>query len=71
MGIKTTHYITRETAMAVMFSRLQQAKDEDLADMLESFPESHFRNYCIISKEEIEELDDFDKVRTIKDVTQF
>ncbi len=71
MEIKTTHYITREIAMQVMFSRLQQAKDEDLADMLESFPESHFRNYQVISSEDMEELSDFEKVRTIKDVTQF
>ncbi len=45
--------ITREVAQ-VMMSKLMSATDESLANMLEEFPESHFRNYCIVTQEELE-----------------
>lgn len=71
MSIKTSHYITRATALAVMFSKLQEIDNESLADMLEDFPESHFRNYRIITEEDMKELDEFKAIRTIKTVNEF
>lgn len=71
MSIKSTHYITRETALAVMFSKLQEVDNESLADMLEDFPESHFRNYRIITEDDLEELDEFGLQKTIKTVNEF
>lgn len=51
------HLISRETAMAIMISGILKVSDDVLADMLESFPESHFRNYNIVSMEEVEQND--------------
>lgn len=52
MGIKTTHIITRQVALEIISSKLQEAADDVISDILESFPESHFRNYDIVSEEE-------------------
>lgn len=71
MSVKSTHYITRGIALAVMFSKLQEIDDESLCDMLEDFPESHFRNYRIITEEDMVELDEFESVRIIKTVNEF
>lgn len=71
MGVKNTHFITRETALAIMHSKLQEVPDESLADMLEDFPESHFRNYIIVTQEEIEKdgLKEYPiaKIKTLND----
>lgn len=60
MGIKNTFYITRATALSVLYNKLEEVSDDDLTDMLEDFPESHFRNYRIICEEDLEELYDFE-----------
>ena len=65
MSIKTTHLITREVAIQVMMSNLMKVGDRELEDMLESFPESHFRNYTICTQQEIED-DDKEKWPTPK-----
>lgn len=57
MGVKSTHIITRETAMQILLSKLDSASDEALASMLEEFPESDFRNYSIVTEKEIDEND--------------
>lgn len=71
MGIKGSFYITRTTALAVLYNKLEDVSDDDLADMLEDFPESHFRNYRIISEEDLEELYDFESVRIIRSIDDF
>lgn len=72
MGIKSTYLITRETALQVMMTNLQKVENRELEDMLESFPESHFRNYTICTQQEIEE-DDKEKwpMRKIKTINDF
>lgn len=72
MSIKSTYLITRETALQIMIMNLQKVEDRELADMLESFPESHFRNYTICTQQEIEE-DDKEKwpMRKIKTINDF
>lgn len=72
MGIKSTYYITRKTALAIMFSRLQAIDNESLADMLEDFPESNLRSYRIVSWKEIEQNDKAEHpIPTIKSINQF
>lgn len=47
MGIKSTYYIDRETAIRVILSKVYDCTNEQLSDMLEDFPESYFRNYMV------------------------
>ena len=47
MGIKSTYDIERSTALAVILSKLHECSNEQLANMLEQFDESYFRNYNI------------------------
>lgn len=72
MGIKQTHLITRETAIMVIMSRLSKVTDSELAEMLESFPESHFRNYEIVNQSEMDENDKKEwPTRAIKSIENF
>lgn len=47
MSIKSTYELTRQTALEIILSRLHSVSNEALADMLESFEESYFRNYIV------------------------
>jgi hypothetical protein len=47
MSIKSTYGIKREVAIQCIISGLFKATNEELAEMLEALPESHFRNYCV------------------------
>lgn len=48
MGIKTTHDIPRNVAIDIISKKLLgNVSNSELADMLESFPESEFRNYSV------------------------
>lgn len=50
MSIKTTYDIERETAIAVIISKINNCSNEQLANMLEEFDESYFRNYIVHQK---------------------
>lgn len=47
MSIKTTHDIDRQTAIAVIVSKINTCSNDQLANMLEEFDESYFRNYFV------------------------
>lgn len=47
MGIKSTYSIERKTAIAVIVSKINSCSNEQLANMLEEFEESYFRNYIV------------------------
>ena len=47
MGIKSTYDIDRATAIAVIYGNLQGCSNEELADILEAFKQSEFRNYIV------------------------
>jgi len=47
MSIKTTHDIDKQTAIAVIVSKINNCSNERLANMLEEFDESYFRNYIV------------------------
>jgi ribosomal 50S subunit-associated protein YjgA (DUF615 family) len=57
MGVRSTHIITREVAVQILLSKILSADDKAIANMLEEFPESDFRNYQIVSKEDLENND--------------
>lgn len=63
--------ITRQTALSVMYSKLQEIDSESLANMLEDFPESYFRNYQVVDRETMDLDDDEEypmlKIRTLND----
>jgi hypothetical protein len=67
MGIKSTYNIDRQTAINVIMSKIHYSTNEQLADMLESFEESYFRNY-IVYDQLPNEVDDY---RTIKNIRDF
>jgi len=68
MGMKSTHYIKRKTAIEVILSKVYNCTDEQLENMLESFDESEYRNYWIVETDggfdEEEELN-------IRDINRF
>jgi hypothetical protein len=47
MGIKSTFNIERQTAIAVIVAKINNCNNSQLADMLETFEESYFRNYIV------------------------
>lgn len=53
MGVRSTHVITRQVAQQALLSGIFAMSDEELADALENLPESEFRNYMIMSEEQI------------------
>jgi len=69
MSIKSTHEITRETAMQVLLMRIPQLTNNQLANILEEFEESHFRNYNIVSV--IDEPDEYGYPLAIRSVHEF
>jgi len=62
MGIKSTYHINRQTAIAVIVGKLNSCTNEQLAEILESFEESYFRNY-IAHNQLPEELDEHKTIR--------
>ena len=47
MSIKTTHDISRDLAITIIVSKIHSCTNDQLANMLEEFEESHFRNYFV------------------------
>lgn len=47
MGIKTTYNISRQTAIDVVKSKIDNATNEELEEILLGFKESYFRNYSV------------------------
>lgn len=60
MGIKSTYTLNRSVAQEIIIEKINknfsQLSDEQVANILECFPESKYRNYCIGDSTE----DDFD-----------
>jgi len=56
MSIKTTHYTTREIAIAAIeqkISNIYDLNDEELADLLEEVLHNGFYNFIIVSEDEL------------------
>lgn len=67
MGIKSTHYVSRDTAIDIIRAKIHDATNEEIAEILEGFKESYYRNYIVINGpvqenhgRRIEGLHDFD-----------
>jgi hypothetical protein len=69
MGVRSTYYIKRETAMQILLMKIPILTDEQLANMLEEFPESDYRNYSIVN--EIDEEDEYGYPRAIRKASDF
>ena len=69
MSIKTTHDIDRQTAIAVIVSKINSITNDQLANMLEEFDESYFRNYFVCDDLSGSNQDDGNYV--IKTVNEF
>ena len=67
MGIKSTYDIDRQTAIAVIVSKVNSCTNEQLASMLEEFDESYFRNYIVYDQLP----DEPDEYRTIRNFGEF
>ena len=67
MGIKSTFEIDRQTAIAVIVSKVNNCTNDQLASMLLDFEESYFRNYIVC--DELTEEDEYS--RMIKTVDEF
>lgn len=67
MGIKSTYDIDRQTAISVIVSKLNTCTNEQLANMLEAFEESYFRNYMVYDQLP----DNPDEYRTIRNLGEF
>lgn len=51
MSIKTTHYVTREFAVAAILTKLHTCTDEQLENILEEAIHNGFYNFLIVDKE--------------------
>jgi hypothetical protein len=71
MGIKSTYDIDRQTALAVIVSKVYGCTNEQLASMLLDFEESYFRNYSVY--DELPEVDEDEQCfdRVIRSVDDF
>ena len=69
MSIKTTHDIDRQTAIAVIVSKINSCTNDQLANMLEEFDESYFRNYFVY--DDLSESNQDDGNYVIKTVNEF
>ena len=67
MGIKITYDIDRQTAIAIIVSKVNGCTNDQLANMLDEFEESHFRNYRVYD----ELPDDSEDCRTIRNFSEF
>lgn len=59
MGIRSTHYISRETSISVILSKLHSLDNESLGNILEEFEESTYRNYSVSDTLSDDELGGF------------
>lgn len=66
VGIKSTFNIDRETAINVIVSKINRCSNEQLANMLEEFDESYFRNY-IVDNELPDNPDDYKTIYNFND----
>ena len=66
MSIKTTHDIDRQTSIDIILSKIHSCTNDQLANMLEEFDESYFRNYFVY-----DELPNEDGNYVIKTVSDF
>lgn len=55
MSIKSTHIVTREFALAAIEKKLEDATDEQLANILEEAIHNGFYNFQVVSQEEFEQ----------------
>lgn len=55
MSIKSTHYCTREFALAAIQKKLEDATDDQLANILEEIIHNGFYNFQIVTEDELEE----------------
>jgi hypothetical protein len=67
MGIKSTYDIERQTAIAIIVSKINNRTNKELEDILEQFEESHFRNYIVYDKLP----DDLYEPKVIRHATDF
>jgi hypothetical protein len=67
MGIKSTFDIDRQTAIAVIVSKVNSCTNEQIARILEEFDESYFRNYAVYDQLP----DESDEYRTIRNFGEF
>ncbi len=65
MGIKSTFDIDRQTAIAVIVSKINTCSNEQLSNMLEEFEESYFRNYVVHDSLPDKEEDDDYFIKTL------
>ena len=54
MGVRSTYEITREAAIQALLSNIFTMTDEQLASALECLPDQEFRNYSVVTLEQIE-----------------
>lgn len=47
MGVKSTYQVTRDDAISIISRKVCNASNDELADILECFSESTFRNYQV------------------------
>jgi hypothetical protein len=66
MSIKTTYDIERQTAIAVILSKINNCSNNQIASILLEFDESYFRNYCVS-----ENLPSEDDGYSIKNISEF
>lgn len=55
MGTRSTHMITRETAMAIVNYILATASDDTLSNILDTAVDSHLHNFSIVSQTQLDE----------------
>ena len=67
MGIKSTYEIERAIAEQIIISKLYSCTNEQLANILEAFKESYFRNYIVRDREWMVEEPD----RVIQNISEF
>lgn len=55
MGVASTHYVTREFAIAVIMGKIHMISDKDLATVLEDVLHNGFYNFIVVDKHTFEE----------------
>lgn len=68
MGIKSTYEIDRETTIKVILTKINDCTNGQLANILEEFDESYFRNYIV--RNNIGEYNN-ESDRVIRDINEF
>lgn len=55
MGVKTTHYVTRKTALDAIFQKISNCPDEQLGDILDLVVDNKFVNFVVVNQEIFDE----------------